>query len=341
MRAVYYDKVKEFEVRDIPKPQPGPDEVLVKIDCCGICKTDVHQHSGKFIVNFPLIPGHEMAGTVEAVGADVTSLKVGDRVTVDDTGTCGHCDYCRNGQPLFCENFESKGATQPGAFAEYVTAAADHTYKLADHVTFEQGCFSEPTACAMHGMDMIDPQPGDHVLLFGAGPTGMILAQLLNHSNAFSVTVAAPSQDKLDILQEYGIKDTVKISRDDVETTRARLLRDNPSGFDIVVDATGSAKVAEDALTYLKKGGKLVLYSVYDDADRMSISPYTMFERQLTIVGSFAQVACFGRAVDAINKGIVKTDKLITHVMPLEDFGKGLELAAKGGPGVIKILVKP
>lgn len=341
MRAIYYDKVKEFELRDIPKPQPRPDEVLVKIDCCGICKTDVHQHSGKFIVNFPLIPGHEMAGTVEAVGADVTRLKVGDRVTVDDTGTCGHCDYCRSGQPLFCENFESKGATQPGAFAEYVTAAADHTYKLADHVSFEQGSFSEPTACAMHGMDMIDPQPGDHVLLFGAGPTGMILAQLLNHSNAFSVTVAAPSRDKLDILNEYGVKDTVQIKRDDVETTRARLLRDNPNGFDIVVDATGSAKVAEDGLTYLKKGGKLVLYSVYDDADRMSISPYTMFERQLTIVGSFAQNACFARAVDAINKGIVKTDKLITHVMPLEDFGKGLALAAKGGPGVIKILVKP
>lgn len=341
MRAIVYDEAKKFEVREIPKPQPKNTEVLVKIECCGICKTDVHQHSGKFIVDFPLIPGHEMAGTIEAVGKDVQGFKVGDRVTVDDASACGHCDYCREGSPLFCENFQSKGATTPGAFAEYVVAEFDHVYKLADHLSFEEGCFAEPTACAVHGMDMIAAKPGDHILLFGAGPTGMILAQLLNNSNAFSLTVAAPSKDKLDILNSLGIQNTVQISRDDVASTRNQIMQGHPRGFDVVVDATGSAKVAQEGLSYLKKGGKLVLYAVYDDEDRMQISPYTIFERQLTIVGSFAQLECFPRAVDALNRGVVKTDKLVTSVLPLERFGEGLEMARKGGPGVVKILIKP
>lgn len=340
MRAIVYDKVREFELRDIPIPEIKPNQVLVKIDCCGICKTDVHQHSGKFIVEFPLIPGHEMAGTIVELGSEVTKFQVGDRVTVDDTSQCGTCYYCQNDMPLFCENFRSKGANEPGAFAEYVAADFDKVFKLADHISFEEGCFSEPTACAMHGMDVIAVQPGEHVLLFGAGSTGIILAQLLNNSGAGSVTVAAPSQDKLDLLKELGIRHTYQISRDDAESNREEILKEHPHGYDVVVDATGSAKVAEEAINYLKKNGRLVLYAVYNDEDRISISPYDFFEKQFHITGSFAQYHCFPRAVNAINEGIVKVDKLVTKVLPLEKFGEGLEIAAKGGPGSIKVLIK-
>lgn len=341
MRAIYYDKVKEFEVKDIPKPVPEDHQVLVKIHCCSICKTDVHQHNGSFIVDFPLIPGHEMAGTVEAVGKDVTTIQVGDRVTVDDTSQCHTCYYCQNDMPLFCENFKSKGANTPGAMAEYVVADFDKVFKLADHISFEEGCLSEPTACAIHGMDIIDPQIGDEVLLFGSGGTGIILAQLLNHSNAHSVAVAAPTKSKLDLLNELGIKETYQISRDNVEANREEILKNHPHGFDIVVDATGSAKVAEEGIQYLKKNGKLVLYSVYSPDARISISPDQFMQNQFRIVGSFAQYHCFPRAVHAINSGIVNVKKLVTHEIPLEEFGKGLAMCEKGGEGVIKIAVKP
>lgn len=221
MRAIVYDKPREFQVREIPIPECKDNQVLVKINCCGICKTDVHQHSGKFIVDFPLIPGHEMAGTIVEVGKDVPNFKIGERVTVDDTGQCGTCYFCQNDMPLFCENFTSKGANRPGAFADYVAADYDKVFRLADHVSFEEGCFSEPTACAMHGMDIIDVKPGDEVLLLGSGSTGMILAQLLNHSGAGSVTVAAPSKGKLEILNSLGIEETYQISRDDARSNRA------------------------------------------------------------------------------------------------------------------------
>ena len=281
-----------------------------------------------------------MAGTIVEVGKDVPNFKIGERVTVDDTGQCGTCYFCQNDMPLFCENFTSKGANRPGAFADYVAADYDKVFRLADHVSFEEGCFSEPTACAMHGMDIIDVKPGDEVLLLGSGSTGMILAQLLNHSGAGSVTVAAPSKGKLEILNSLGIEETYQISRDDARSNRARILENHPHGFDIVVEATGSAIVAQEAITYLKKNGKLVLYAVYDDEARISVSPYDVFERQIHITGSFAQYHCFPRAVNAINRGIVKVDKIVTTRLPLEEFGKGLEIAAKGGEGSIKVIIQ-
>lgn len=340
MRAIVYDQPMKFELRDIPKPVCKPNEVLVKIHFCGICKTDVHQHTGQFIADFPLIPGHEMAGVVEAVGEEVTDIKVGDRVTVDDTGNCGTCYFCQNDMALFCENFKSKGGNMPGAFAEYVVADFDKVFKLADHISLEEGCFTEPTACAVHGLDVIDPKPGNSILLFGAGPTGIILAQLLNRSCAGDLVVAAPSKDKLDILNELGIKETFQISRDDAETNRNEIMKNYPYGFDIVVDTTGSSKVAEEAIKYVKKNGKLVLYAVYNDSQTMTIKPYEMMQRQIHITGSFAQYYCFPRAVNAINKGIVDVKKLVTEVLTLEEYGKGLEMTAKGGPGSLKVLIK-
>lgn len=342
MRAIYYEKVEDFKLRDdIDIPVPEANQVLVKIACCGICKTDVHQHSGNFLVDFPFIPGHEMSGTIAKVGSAVTNVKVGDRVTVDDTSQDFTCYYCQNDMPLFCENFESMGANKPGGFAEYLVADFDKVFKLADHVSFEEGSFCEPTACAVHGMDVINPNPGESVLMFGAGPTGIVLAQLLNRSNAISVTVAAPTKSKLDLLNELGIKETYQISRDDAASNREMIMKNHPHGFDIVVDATGSAKVAEDAVQYLKKNGRLVLYAVYSPDATMTVKPADFMEKQIKITGSFAQYHCFPRAVEYINNGTVKVDKLISHVMPLEDFGKGLELAEKGGEGVLKILVKP
>ncbi len=340
MKAIVYDKAKEFELRDIEKPVIAANEVLVKVDCCGICKTDVHQHNGSFIVEFPLIPGHEAAGTVVEIGSGVSDVCVGDRVTVDDTGQCGTCHFCQNDMPLFCSNFSSKGSNRPGAFAEYIAVDFDKVFKLADHVSFEEGCFSEPTACAIHGLDVIAVKPGEHVLLFGAGSTGIILAQLLNSSGAGSVTVAAPSKDKLDLLNELGIKHTYQISRDDAESNRALIMQNQPHGYDVVVDATGSAKVVEEGFKYLKKNGRMILYAVYNEDARVSISPYDFFANQFHVTGSFAQYHCFPRAVNAINEGIVKVDRLVTKVLPIEKFEEGLTLAEKGGPGSIKVLIK-
>lgn len=213
MRAVVYTKPKKFTIEDVDLPICGKEQVLIKVRTCGICKTDVHIHNGKFISSFPLIPGHEFSGIVEETGSSVIDFKKGDQVVVDPTISCGDCYYCRKGQPLYCENFSALGVNRPGGFAEYVVADQNKVFPFEENLTFDEAAFAEPTACAVHGMDIIDVQLGDDVLMFGSGPTGIILAQLLKYNGAANIVVAAPTRFKLDLIEKLGIGKTIQVDR--------------------------------------------------------------------------------------------------------------------------------
>ena len=180
MKAIQYTAPRQFAVVDLPKPEPGPHQVVIRVKACGICKTDLTIHDGSFLAKFPLVNGHEFAGVIDSVGSAVTKWKVGDRVTADNTELCGYCEPCRSDKPLYCENFNSHGCNMPGGFAEYVLINHDKVFALSDKLSFEEATFTEPTACAVHGVDRIAPRFGDSILMFGAGPTGIILAQLLS-----------------------------------------------------------------------------------------------------------------------------------------------------------------
>ena len=198
MKALVYSAPEQFTVTEVPTPEPRGTEVLIRVRACGLCKTDVHIHHGHFFSAFPLIPGHEFAGEVAAVGAEVTGVKVGERVTADNERQCGACYYCRRGEPLFCEHLYAQGVNAPGGFAEYVLVEERQVYHLAEQISFLEGALIEPTACAVHGIDVIRPRAGDEVLQFGAGPTGLILAQLLRDSGAACLLVADLSPLKLE-----------------------------------------------------------------------------------------------------------------------------------------------
>ena len=209
MKAIQYTAPRQFAVVDLPKPEPGPHQVVIRVKACGICKTDLTIHDGSFLAKFPLVNGHEFAGVIDSVGSAVTKWKVGDRVTADNTELCGYCEPCRSDKPLYCENFNSHGCNMPGGFAEYVLNNHDKVFALSDKLSFEEATFTEPTACAVHGVDRIAPRFGDSILMFGAGPTGIILAQLLRRAGAGRMVIADPHADKLDILRKYGFTDLV------------------------------------------------------------------------------------------------------------------------------------
>ncbi|WP_273484152.1 zinc-dependent alcohol dehydrogenase family protein [Desulforamulus ruminis] len=340
MKALVYSNPKEFSIQEVDIPKCGENQVIIKVKVCGICKTDVHIHNGKFISKFPLTPGHEFTGVVEEVGSKVTSFKKGDRVVADNTVLCGECYYCRRNQPLYCENFHSLGVTGPGGFAEYVLVNQDKVFKIKDHLSFDEAAFTEPTACAIHGMDMIDIQNGDNVLMFGAGPTGIILAQLLRYGGAGNLVVAAPSKFKLDILEDLGIAQTVQIDRNDESIHEKKIKSMFPKGFDVIIDATGAASVTEACFKYAKMGSKIVVYGVCDESDRIQISPYEIFSKEYKIIGSFAQTHCFDRAINALETGLVKVNNLISHRFSLDDYAKGLETVISGKQS-IKVLINP
>jgi D-arabinitol dehydrogenase (NADP+) len=211
MKAIRYKEPRNFSYEEVATPKPGPDEVLIRVKACGLCGTDLHIHEGEFFVKFPVIPGHEFTGEVAEVGANVTHLRSGDRVVVDNMTFCGHCYHCVGNRPLYCENLRALGVTEPGGFAEYVIANVALTFPTT--LSWRQAVMVEPTACAVHGLDVLNPKPGCDVLLFGAGPTGLVMAQLLKHHGAARLVVAAPAGRKLDLAAELAADEVVELDR--------------------------------------------------------------------------------------------------------------------------------
>ena len=251
MKAVVYDAPRSFTIRDVPTPDPGPGEVRIRVRQTGICGTDLHIHNGKFFAEFPLTPGHELVGPVDALGdgtGDGTGgLRVGEFVSVNPNMNCGHCEYCRTGHTLMCANLKGLGTNWPGSFAEYVVVPANLVFSV-DGIDPDTSVFTEPTACATHGLETLSPRPGTSALVFGAGPTGLLLAQLIARGGAASVTVAASSAFKLKRAESLGIDTTFLMDRADLAGDAAKLKAASGGGYDIVVDATGSAAVSQQCV---------------------------------------------------------------------------------------------
>ncbi len=324
MKAIVYDAPRQLRYREVSTPEIAADEVLIRVRSCGICGTDLHIHEGEFLAAFPLIPGHEFAGEVVSVGSAVQSVQVGERVVADNTELCGHCFYCRRDQPLFCENFLSHGVNIAGGQAEYIVIKAEKVFAL-EHLTWREAALVEPTACALHGMDLVALKPGSSVLLFGAGPTGIILAQLLKLNGAAHLTVAAPPGPKLDLVSRLAADDVVSIDRTNAHFHHDRLLQEHRRGFDYVIEATGSPHLCNEALEYVRPGGHVVVYGVYPASARLNWSPYEIFQKQLTIVGSFAQTHCFDRALSYLENHKVQVNEMVTHTFALEEYERALE----------------
>ncbi len=336
MKAVVYDSPRSFTVTEIPTPDPGPGEVRVRVRQTGICATDLHIHNGKVFAEFPLTPGHELVGPVDALGDGTDGFRVGEYVAVNPNMNCGHCAYCRVGNPLMCANLKGMGTNWPGAFAEYVVVPASLVYSV-DGIDPDTSVFAEPTACAMHGVRTLSPPPGSSALVFGAGPTGVLLTQLIAHGGAASVTVAASSAFKLRRALDLGIDATYLMDRADLAGDVAKLKAGG--GFDLVVDATGSAAVSEQCVPLTRNGGTVMFYGVTEPEDLVRVSPYDVYRREITVKGSFAAIDTFPLAIAALRTGRARTDGLITHRFKLDDIAAALE-ALRGDRTVHKIILE-
>jgi D-arabinitol dehydrogenase (NADP+) len=323
MKAAVYSQPRELSITDIATPQPGPGEVRIRLVRTGVCGTDVHLHDGEFFPVYPLIPGHEIVGRIDSVGAEVTDIGVGQLIALDNMLVCGVCVNCQRARPAFCANLKALGVTNPGGFADYVVAPAGKCHAV-DDLDLDTAVLAEPTACAVHGLDILAPAPGSNILLLGAGPTGLILAQLLRASGSGRLTVAAPTQFKLDIATSYGADHTVRIDRG-TSLTDTEIPAIAPEGFDIVIDATGSASILGQCLALTRDGGTLFVYGMCPETAAVNWSPYEIFRRELTIKGSFSQAFSFSRALEFLRTGRVRSDGLITHRFPLERYADAIE----------------
>jgi D-arabinitol dehydrogenase (NADP+) len=338
MRAVVYDRPEEFEVRELPVPEPGPGEVRLRVVVAGVCGTDLHLHEGEFGPTYPLIPGHEFVGEVVAVGEGVDSNLLGHRVVVDNTASCGRCLECRRARPAYCENLVAQGVNAPGGFAEQVLTDAARCF-LVDDLDPEVAVLTEPVACVVHGLDILGLAPGSDVLLFGTGPTGLILTSLLSRSGAGRLTVAAPTASKLELARARGADEIVQMDRSDPAVAERRLHDLAPAGFDVVIDATGALSVLGLTLRLIRTGGTIFVYGMTAETAQWPVAPYEIFRRELVIKGSFAQQFSFDRSLSALRTGRVDTTGLITKRFGLDQYQEAL--AAVADSTVVKAVVVP
>ena len=338
MRAVVYDRPGHFELQDVPVPEPRPGEVRLRVLVAGVCGTDLHLHEGEFGPTYPLTPGHEFVGEVVAVGEGADPALRGHRVVVDNTASCGRCGECRRARPAYCEHLVAQGVNAPGGFAEQVVTEAARCF-LVDDLNPEVAVLTEPVACVVHGLDVLDLAPGSDVLLFGAGPTGLILTSLLARSGAGRLTVAAPTAAKLVLARARGADAVVQLDRSDPEPAHRTLTELAPAGFDVVVDATGALPVLDLAARLVRTGGTVFVYGMVAEAATWPVSPYDVFRRELTIKGSFAQQFSFDRALRALRTGRVDPAGIITARFGLDQYADALTAVADSA--VVKAVIVP
>lgn len=333
MRAAVIEGPGKVTVREVPEPEPAPDEVVIEVDSAGVCGTDLHLLRGELPYPYPITPGHEVVGTVVEVGRDVSSIEPGSRVTFDPNIPCGKCYFCRRMRFNHCLDWQGIGITREGGFAERVAVPGKVVYPVGD-MPFERAVFAEPLACVVYGVLRAAPKPGDRVLLFGAGPIGLLLLQVLKVAGATSVTVVEVREERLRLAEELGAERTVRAGHEEA------LKEEAPFGYDIVVDATGVPEVVSKCADFVTPGGKVLLFGVCPEGATVRLSPFQIYRRDITILGSFALNYTMDRALELLSSGSVRVEPLISHRFPLERFPEALELVGSDEPS-LKVLVRP
>ncbi len=322
MRAIVFFEPGVFSLDEVADPVAGPREVVVRVQAVGICGTDIHVLDGEFAPTvFPIIPGHETSGVVEAVGAEVTEFAPGDRVSVDPTLTCGECSFCATGRSNLCENWNGSGVARTnGSTAELCVAPVKNVYHVSGEVDLDLAAMIEPLSCAIHGYDLLPRRMGEHYLVYGAGTMGLMMAQLAPRAGAASVTVVDRNPSRLDAAKEVGIQ-LLATSADEVN---------RPGGWDTVIDCTGVVAAIEDGLPRVRRGGTFQQFGVAATEAKASFSPFRVYNDEVNIVGSMAVLNSYGRAVEMFAAGALNTKPMVSHAFCLEDYGDALEMFRAG-----------
>lgn len=338
MKAARFYGKHRLVVEDVPAREPEANEIKIRVKMCGICGTDVHifeGDKGSAEVNPPVILGHELSGDVVSVGSNITRFKVGDRVSVDPNSYCGKCYYCAKGKKHLCENMLGMGTAVDGGFAEFVTVPEELVFPVAPNVSYEAAAMIEPISCCLHGMDLTDVRLGDTVMIVGTGNIGLIMLQLCRHAGAARIVAVEPNEKRRKKALEMGADVAIDPIHDDTE----KVLRENQVCYiDKVIDCAGRTDTAEYCVKYAGRGATVMLFGLTGPDDEMRLKPFEVFQKELTIKGSFVNPNAFERAGRLLANGVVDVESIITSVVDLDDIQSVFEqrLYAKDGKVLIR-----
>ncbi|TBL79989.1 NAD(P)-dependent alcohol dehydrogenase [Paenibacillus thalictri] len=343
MKAAVLEKPLSIEVKQVGMPVLGPYDALVKVYCIGICGSDIHYYEhgkiGRYVVDKPIILGHELAGEVVQIGDQVRNVAVGDRVAVEPGVTCGRCTYCKSGRYNLCPDVVFM-ATPPddGAWAEYVSVRSHFLFKLPDGMSYEEGALLEPLSVGFHAMNRGKVGPSDRLLIVGLGPIGLMAIQA---AKLFGVTEIYAS-DVVPFRREYGLKLGATAVLNPLEGDFAKQLArlTGGAGIDVIIESSGNGRAIEDTVRLVNRGGRIV-YIGLPTAERIPMDMNLLIDSELDVYGVFRYANTYPAAIQALKGSGIDLRQSITHRFSLDDIKMAVELARTQKDTSVKMMIYP
>ena len=335
MKAVVVERPNEVRYREVQEPAVGVGDVLVRSREAGLCRTDIEMMTGVFTdprwVRFPVIPGHEWAGTVVEVGADVESVHVGDRVVCEGFIVCHRCPRCRSGETHWCERIEALGFTRPGGYAELVAVPEGVVHRLPEHVSFDAGVLVEPASVVLRGLEKARPQTGEAVGVIGVGTLGALAIALLRLHSPSRIVAYGVREEELELARALGATEVVLVGHG----TPA------PDELDLVVETAGAAVAVELATQLSRPGGRAVLLGIAGEGRALTLPSDLLVGKDMALIGSIAYPAStWSRVVGLITEGVLDLDPIVTHRFAMSDFEEAVRLMDDRRGIVAKIVLE-
>jgi L-iditol 2-dehydrogenase len=343
MKALQLVDKKKLELRDLPTPDTGPADLLVRVKACGICGSDVHGYDGSTGRRIPpVVMGHEAAGVVERAGPAADGFSPGDAVTFDSTVWCGECPFCRAGAINLCDRRRVLGVScaeyrRDGCFAEFVAIPARIAYRLPPNMPFEHAAMTEPVSIAVHAVSRAAPALGERAVVVGAGMIGYFVVQALRAAGCADVIALDLDDAKLGMAKDAGATHTLKANAPDIIDQIQH--RTAGRGADIVIEAVGANASVQTAVAAARKGGRVVL--VGNLSPKVDLPLQAAVTRELTLLGSAASRGEYPACLDMISSGRIRVQPLLSATAPLADGPRWFERLYAHEPGLNKVVLTP
>jgi L-iditol 2-dehydrogenase len=342
VKALLLSEYKHLEIANLPEPVPGPDEVLISVTACGICGSDVHGYDGSSGRRIPpIVMGHEAAGTIAALGTEVSGFAKGDRVTFDSTIFCGACGNCLRGDVNLCDQREVLGVScaefkRAGAFAEYVAVPSRILYRLPERLSFTEAAMLEAVSVALHGVSLAQVSEGSAALVVGAGMIGLLTLQALRAAGCSRIFVTDVDSTRLKLARDVGA--TAVLSSEAGVVEQIMQLTEG-AGVDVAIEAVGRNETVKVAIESVRKGGTVVL--VGNISPEVTLPLQKVVTRQIRLQGSCASSGEYPRAIELLASGAIQVAPLITAIAPLEEGPRWFERLYAREPNLMKIILTP
>lgn len=332
MKSVVIEKPGVMVFKDSPIPEIPEGFVRVKVKAAAVCATDLEVIDGNIPANYPLIPGHEWSGIVEAVGEGVDSSWIGERVVGSNDVVCLKCEACRKGEWRYCKSFEEIGFKRNGAYSEYIVVPAYGLCHLPENISFSHAALCEPVGVALGTMKKSHAKLGDTCMIMGAGSIGLSTLAVAKAMGLSKIVVCATTRGRLELAEKMGAYATIATKEQDLMEEMKKL---HPEGTDVIIDATGIEECIQNCLKLCKKGGTVVLAG-YGRGKIMNIRIDDIHINNLHLIGAGNNWNMHQKAVDLMASGVINMEPLITEELKLEDFETAIDHARKRPTGFCK-----